>query len=174
MEGADLKFKDSGFSVELFYMVHKRGHNYNLLNSIREEFPNLILEGVSQKCILSFTHARKIVSLSLFAQKQNLLLSKKLQTDILLRFAGTTQISEAIKVAGIESNDSFVLIAIGQSIPKGLHDFIAPYAKRQYDLGKSSVYLTKRLGISKQYLSAVLSNAPLEDLAVEKAAVLLK
>lgn len=160
--------------MELFHIVHRKEHNYKLLDSARKKFPHLMFEGISQKCILSPAHAKKIIALSLFAQQQNTLLSKKLQTDILLRFCGTTQISEAIKMTEIESDDDFALIVIGKKIPKSLHDFVAPYAKRQFDFSKSQAYLTKRFGISKQHLSAAFSKTPLEDLLAEKAAVLLK
>lgn len=169
-----MKFKAESLSVQLFHIIHKKGQNYRFLNSIRERFPDLILEGISQKCILSLTHAKKIISLSLFAQKQDLLLSKKLQTDILLRFACTTQISEAMMVSGIESENDFMLVAIGREIPKDLSFFISKYTKKQSDFRKNRAYLKKQFRISEKHLSAVLSDSPLEDLMVEKAAVLFK
>ena len=47
------------------------------------------------------------------SDKANVLLSKKLETDILLRFAATTQISDAISSVGIKPKNNFILIAIG-------------------------------------------------------------
>ena len=49
----------------------------------------------------------------MLAKKQKNMISKKLETDILLRFAGTTQINQAIENVGIKPKNSFTLIAIG-------------------------------------------------------------
>jgi tRNA threonylcarbamoyladenosine modification (KEOPS) complex Cgi121 subunit len=130
------------------------------------------MEGVSSRCILSITHAKKIIGLSLFAKKHNILLSKKLQTDILLRFAATTQISEAIKEVGIEGHNHFTIIAMGnKSSLSKLGGFLATHLV-SIDYKKNSKYLQKQFKISKKHLDAVDSKTPLEDLMVEKAAVL--
>ena len=60
-------------------------------------------------------HVKKILSLSISAKQYKTLLSKKLEIDILLRFAGTTQISEAIKNLGITQYQNFLLISIGKN-----------------------------------------------------------
>lgn len=168
------QFKISDHLIELFDIKYKKNHNYKFLDSTREKFPNLILEGISSRCILSPTHAKKIIALSLYAQKYDLLLSKKLQTDILLRFASTTQISDAIKKVGIDTCDEFIMIAIGpkSSLDK-LYEYVGAYLKKM-DYGKNSAYLQKLFGISKKHLHTITSNSPLEDLLVEKAAVLIK
>jgi tRNA threonylcarbamoyladenosine modification (KEOPS) complex Cgi121 subunit len=55
-------------------------------------------------------HAKKVLTLSLHAKKNDTLLSKKIETDILLRFAVTTQISHAINVAGRKLNMDFLIM----------------------------------------------------------------
>ena len=122
---------------------------------------------------MSDEHVKKILSVSILAQKHNLLLSKKLETDILLRFAGTTQISDAIKNLGLATNQNFLLISIGinKSLNK-LHKRILP------NLTNSSSYTNpKTLGdyfkISKKNIDTINSKTPLEDLLTEKASILV-
>lgn len=166
------QFKIHNTWVEIFSVAYKKGKNYDFLNSIRKKFPRLTVEGISSKCILSHTHAKKIIGLSIFAQKHNLLLSKKLQTDILLRFAATTQISEAIKTIGIEQEKDFIIIAIGKkSSLNGLRDFLTSYLN-SVDYQKNSKFLQRQFKISKKHLNSVDSKTQLEDLMVEKAAIL--
>jgi tRNA threonylcarbamoyladenosine modification (KEOPS) complex Cgi121 subunit/molybdopterin converting factor small subunit len=168
------QFKIHNTWVGLFNVVHQKGKNYSFLDSVRKKFPSLVLEGVSSKCILGQTHAKKIIGLSLFAQRNNVLLSKKLQTDILLRFAATTQISEAIKTVGIESHDNFTIIAMGKKPSLNrLGDFLAQHLGT-VDYKKNSKLLQKQLKISKKHLDSVDSKTPLEDLMVEKATILFK
>jgi molybdopterin converting factor small subunit/tRNA threonylcarbamoyladenosine modification (KEOPS) complex Cgi121 subunit len=168
------QFKIHSTWVELFSVSHEKGKNYNFLESVRKKFPVLTLEGISSRWILNPTHAKKIIELSLYAKKHKLLLSKKIQTDILLRFAATTQISEAIKAVGIEANDDFTIVAMGKkSSLNKLRTFLAPHLIF-VDYKKNFKFLQKRLKISKRYLNAVESKTPLEDLMVEKAAVLFQ
>ena len=59
------------------------------------------------------------------AKLKNQLLAEKLETDLLLRFANTTQISDAIKNVGLSSNQNFILIAIGnKSLQKKLSEMV--------------------------------------------------
>jgi tRNA threonylcarbamoyladenosine modification (KEOPS) complex Cgi121 subunit/molybdopterin converting factor small subunit len=168
-----LQFKIYNVWVELFKVAHQKGMNYEFLDSIRKEFPELFLQGISSKSILSQTHAKKIIGLSLYAQKNKLLVSKKLQTDILLRFAATTQISEAIKSVGIERHDNFTIIAIGKkSSLSRVGRFLASHLSSSVDYQKNFNSVQKHFKISKTYLDSVDSKMPLEDLLVEKAAVL--
>ncbi len=68
------RFRVCARSAELF-CVKVPGKNYDFLNSARKNFPDLVLEGISSRHILGVQHAKKIVGLSLFAQKHNSLLS---------------------------------------------------------------------------------------------------
>ena len=57
-------------------------------------------------------HLKKILSLSINAEKNDILLSNKIETDILMRFAVTLQISNAISSVGIKPSTNFILIAL--------------------------------------------------------------
>jgi tRNA threonylcarbamoyladenosine modification (KEOPS) complex Cgi121 subunit len=159
--------------AELFNVKDTPGKNYDFLNLMRKNFPDLILEGISSKHILGVTHAKKIIGISLFAQKHDSLLSKKLETDILLRFGITTQISDAIKAVGIENCKDFTIIAMGKkSALDRLYGSLAPFFNKTGFEGNSK-FLQKQFKITKKHLDSIDSDTPLEDLLAEKAAVLI-
>ncbi len=172
--GARSQLKIGSIHVELFNVRNQKGKNYQFLDHTRSKFPSLVLTGLSSKSLASVSHAKKIVSLSLYAKKHGLLLSKKLETDILLRFAATTQISDAIKTLGIEQQNEFIIIAIGKksSLDK-LYRSITPNLTL-IDYASNIIPIKKRFKISQKYLSAVDSEFPLEDILAEKAAVLVQ
>ncbi len=145
----------------------------SFLEDLRVEFPKLKLQAISSKYILNPYHLKKILSISMNSEKENVLLSKKLETDILLRFAITTQISDAISSVGIKPKNNFVLIAIGNktSLDK-LHAKISPLIVDIFQKD-NSLFLKKQFKISKKQIDAVYSKNPLEDILIEKAAVLI-
>jgi tRNA threonylcarbamoyladenosine modification (KEOPS) complex Cgi121 subunit len=168
------KFQICNKSAELFHMKNVPGKNYDFLNLVRKNFPTVILEGISSKHILGITHAKKMIGISLFAQKHNSLLSKKLETDILLRFGITTQISDAIKTVGIENCKDFTIIAIGKkSALDKLYDSLSPFLNSQIRLEGNSKFIQKQFKITKKHLDSIDSDTQLEDLLVEKAAVMV-
>ena len=168
-----IKFKILNQNIELFKCKKTKTITSGFLDSLRSEFPGLVIQAISSNFILSDEHVKKILSVSILAQKHNLLLSKKLETDILLRFAGTTQISDAIKNLGLAASQNFLLVSIGtnNSLNK-LHKRILP------NLTNSSSYTNpKTLGnyfkISKKNIDTINSKTPLEDLLTEKASILV-
>ena len=102
------------------------------------------------------------------------MLSKKIETDILLRFAPTTQISEAIKTAGRKMNMDFLIIAIGKkSSLSRLYSELKPFLNQKPLSRNNQSFLKKWFNISKTQLSAAQSKDSLEDVIVEKAAILV-
>ena len=116
---------------------------------------------------------KKILSISLNAQKNQILLSKKIETDILLRFAGTTQISYGIKTIGRKLKKDFVIIALGRktSLNKLHTDLKSDINSKPLSRNNVS-YIQKQFGISKKQMSVISSKNPLEDILVERAAIL--
>ena len=92
-----IKFKISNQNIELFEFRKNKNIQKNFLDDLRTEFPNLVIQAISSNFILNRDYVKKILSLSIFAKNHGILLSKKLEIDILLRFACTTQINDAIK-----------------------------------------------------------------------------
>jgi tRNA threonylcarbamoyladenosine modification (KEOPS) complex Cgi121 subunit len=146
----------------------------DFLDDLRSKFPNLIIQAISSNYILNKSHAKKIISISQMAKKNNNLLSKKIETDILLRFAGTTQINEAIKLVGIKSESNFILITIGNKISLNkLFLQIKPILNKIPFSKNNENFLKKKFNINNKQLDSIISISPLEDLLAEKAAILI-
>jgi len=168
-----IKFKIFNNNIELFEFKKTPNMSDDFLASLRAEFPNVIIQAISSKFILNEEHVKKILSLSILAKKHNTLLSKKLEVDMLLRFAGTTQISVAINHLGIIRNQNFLLIVIGKKLfLNKLHKRIAPNLVTPFS-SNNSLTLKNHFNISKKSLDVIDSKTQLEDFLVEKASILI-
>lgn len=159
--------------IQIVEIKGERKIDVTFLERLRKEFPKLKLQAISSKFILNPYHLKKILSISMNSNKENILLSNKLETDILLRFAATTQISDAISSVGIKPKNNFILIAIGNktSLDK-LYRQITPLVTDIFQKDNSS-FLKKQFKITKKQMDSVYSKNPLEDLLIERAAVLI-
>ena len=165
-------FSVNNFHVGIFE-INKSCANKEFLFSLRVLFPQLVIKAISSKFIINKDHAQKIVNISLNQKSTKNLLSAKLETDILLRFANTTQINQAIKNVGLSKNENFILIAIGSKsnltkLHKHISDDLDVIFKRD-----SSNFLKKYFGISNTTLNSIESKTPLVDLLVERASILV-
>jgi len=168
-----IQFSIMDSNVEIFDMVINRELDIEFLNKLREKYPYLIIQAINSRFILDVSHIKKILALSLYAKKNKTLLSKKIETDILLRFACTTQISQAIKVAGRKPKNDFVIIAIGKkSTLDRLNSDLMSHLNPKPLSKNNHAFLKKQFKISTKQMSALSSSDPLEDILVEKAAVL--
>lgn len=168
-----LEYKIASKQIQVVQIKGKSGIDVKFLDNLREKFPKIQLQAVSSKFVLNSSHLKKILSLSLDSQKNDVLLSNKLETDILMRFAISKQISAAITLAGIKPKTDFLLIAIGNkssldSLYKELSPLTVPLFSKNND-----AFLKKSFSISKKQIDSVYSKNPLEDILVERAAVLL-
>jgi len=166
------------FKVDTIYteLVNLGKINYdpiNFLENLRKQYPELIIQGVKSKHIVSIKHAKNVITISLVAQKSNVLLSNKIETDLLMRFAFTRQISDAIKKIGFEKGQDSILIIIGKksSINK-ISKEIRHLIKAFEPLAGNSNFIKKNYLITREQLDCVMSKNKLEDLLSEKAAVL--
>ncbi|MBM3904102.1 MAG: thiamine biosynthesis protein ThiS [Thaumarchaeota archaeon] len=172
--GSRIQFIIQSKNVEMFNVKNKKGKNYDYLSALRKKFPYITMEGISSKEIASILHIKKILGVSLYAKKNNLLLSKKFETDILLRFAATTQILAAINLVGIEKTDTFTIVALGpKSHLERLHSHLEEHLV-DVNYSKNISHIQKQFKITKKHLGVIDSKNPLEDLVVEKAAVLFQ
>ncbi len=154
--------------------VEGKNLDQNFLDSLRKKFPKLSIQGISSKFILSKSHAIKIIALSIEAQKSGTLLSNKIETDILLRFAGTKQILDAIYKAGIQKSDNFLIIALGsKTFLKKLSQELLPVAQSFQISDQNSKFLKRVFRITDKQINSIQSKTPLEDILCEKSAILL-
>jgi len=145
----------------------------SFLDDLRREFPKIKLQAITSKFILNSYHLKKILSISTTSEKENILLSNKLETDILMRFAATRQIADAIISAGIKPKNNIILIAIGnKTMLDKLYQKLNPLIIEIFSKDNSS-FLKKHFKITKKQLDSIYSKTPLEDLLIEKGAILI-
>ena len=159
--------------IELFEIKNNLVNRNNFLDNLRKKFPKLILQAITVNHILNKSHVQKILTISFAAQTNQTLLSKKIETDILMRFAGTTQISQAIKKVGIKPKKNFILIAIGSTHQlEKLHSELKPILSSKPISKDNNAFLKKEFHISTKQVNSVQSATALEDILSEKAAIL--
>ena len=170
-DGGDrIQFKIEKQLVELMEVNQKPSFT---LDDLRKKFLDVAIQVINSKYILNKHHARKIISISLFAQKHNLMLAKELTADIIMRFAYTTQISKAIQIAGMQNDKTFVVISIGNRISLDLlHNYLCPFINENPFLDDRRIFLINKFNISEVEINNAHSKFQLEDLLVEKAAIL--
>ena len=168
----NVSFDVNNHKIGLFE-INKSNSNKDYLLSLRKKFPNLYLQAISSKFILDKEHAKKIISISINKKLKNQLLSEKLETDLLLRFASTTQINDAIKNVGLSKSQNFILIAIGsKSYQKKLSEIINDDLDVIFKKNNQN-FLKNYFQISSKTLNSIESKTPLTDLLVEKASILI-
>jgi len=145
----------------------------SFLDDLRKEFPKIKLQGILSNFVLNSYHLKKILSISMNSEKENVLLSNKIEIDILMRFAATRQIVDAIALAGIKPKKNFILIAAGnKTILDKLYQKLTPLIVEIFSKDNSS-FLKKHFKITKRQLDSISSKNPLEDLLIDKAAILI-
>ena len=168
----NVSFDVNNHKIGLFE-INKSNSNKDYFLSLRKKFPKLYLQAISSKFILDKEHTKKIISISINKKLKNQLLSEKLETDLLLRFASTTQINDAIKNVGLSKSQNFILIAIGsKSYQKKLSEIINDDLDIIFKKNNQK-FLKKYFQISSQTLNSIESKTPLTDLLVEKASILI-
>ena len=159
--------------IQIIEIHGQKTIDIQFIDDLRKKYPKIKFQAVSSCFILNTSHLKKILSLSINAEKNNILLSNKLETDILMRFAATLQISNAISSVGIKPTANFILISIGNK-----HNFNSLYSDMSsicvnLFLKNNDLFIKKYFNISKKHIDAVYSKTPLEDILVEKASILL-
>jgi len=159
--------------IQITEIMGQKTIDVKFLENLRKRYPKIQLQAVSSNFILNNYHLKKVLSISLESKKNNILLSKKLEIDILMRFALTKQISVAIINAGIKPKTNFILIAIGnKKMLNSIYKELLPLSVNLF-LKNNDLFLKKYFKITKKQLNSVYSKNPLEDILIEKAAILL-
>jgi tRNA threonylcarbamoyladenosine modification (KEOPS) complex Cgi121 subunit/molybdopterin converting factor small subunit len=159
--------------IQIVEIKGNRKINVSFLDNLRKEFPTIKLQAISINFILNLYHLRKILLISTKSETEDILLSNKLETDILMRFAATKQIADAITSAGIHQKNNFILIAVGnKKVLDILYRKLTPLIVEIFSKDNSS-FLKKHFKITKRQLDSISSKNPLEDLLIDKAAILI-
>ena len=160
-----VQFEVQGTSV---MAICVRGSSANL-DKLRLDFPAIRIQAVARPFVLGESHLRRILEISVASERRKVMLSSKMETDVLLRLAGTTQIAEAIRVAGAGPRHETVVIAAGD--PSALQKLLARLSPetRPFPTGEGGAFLMEHFGITDTHLD---TGHALEDLLVESASVL--
>ena len=165
-------FNISSKQIQVIEIKGQSTIDEKFIDDLRKTYPKIQFQAILSGFIMNTYHLKKIISLSFESKKNNTLLSNKLETDILMRFALTKQISNAIMTAGIKPKSNFILISIGnKKILNSLYGDLLPLSVNLF-LKKHDSFLKKHFKISQKQLDVVHSKNPLEDILVEKAAIL--
>ena len=168
-----LNFEVAKKQIQVIEIKGQKNIDVKFLDQLRKKYPKIKLQAISSNFILNNYHLKKIISLSLESEKNNILLSNKLETDILMRFALSKQISNAIKNVGIKPKTNFVLIAIGnKKILNSLYEELSPLSVNIF-AKNNEPFLKKHFKLSKKQFDSVHSKHAIEDILIEKAAILL-
>ena len=160
-------------NVELMLLKKTVDDPIHFLVSLRGKYPSLTIQGIQTNYVLDLEHAKKVLAVSLAAKKAGELLSNKMETDILMRFACTRQISDAILKVGLQKNTDSMLIVIGRrsSIDKLFRE-IKDALRTDWIFNNNTRFIQKEFSIAKKELDCILSKTPLEDVLAERSAVL--
>ena len=159
--------------IELVRLKKTPEDPIRFIESLREKYPSIIIQGIRAPYVLNVGHAKKIISISLSAKNADTLLSNKIETDILMRFACTRQISDAISKVGVKKNTDSILVIIGKKshLDKLYHEIEDLLTNNVFSKDNSGL-IKKEFGITKKQLDCVISKTPLEDILAEKSTVL--
>ena len=159
--------------IQILEIHGQKTFDVKFIDDLRIKYPKIKFQAVSSKFILNLSHLKKILSISINADKNNILLSNKIETDILMRFAITLQISKAISSVGIKPSTNFSLIAIGNKKSfTSLYSDLSPLCVNLF-LKTNDLFIKKHFNISKKHIDTVYSKTPLEDILVEQASILI-
>ena len=82
--------------------------------------PGAVVQAMNSGAAENLWFVEMLAAQTLRAEKSGRLLAKKPEIDLLLRFAGTTQISRAIRSHGARPGEPFLLVAASTSPLKGI------------------------------------------------------
>ena len=82
---------------------------------LRKRFDNVRIQSVNAAYVLHISHLRRILEISVEAERKNTLIADRIETDLILRLTGTTQIAEAIRKAGVRKDVNAVVTGLGDS-----------------------------------------------------------
>lgn len=168
-----IQFDLMNTTVELVLLKKTVKEPIKFLESIRGAYPDLIIQGIQAQYVLNVGHVKKTVAISLSAKRADTLLSNKIETDVLMRFACTRQISDAISKVGVKTNTGTMLVMIGKkSLLEKLFDEIKDLLENNVFSKDNSKFIKKEFGMTQKELDCVISRTPLEDLLVERSATL--
>lgn len=139
-----------------------------LVDSTRQNCGSVSVQVLNARCVFGEEHIIEVIRVALEAQKRNIMIADKVETELLIRVAFTDQISEALLLAGMKTGDPSCFVGFSE-IPGEVNRF-ADYIAQNFrinqnvlarDSGKKKLLAT-RLGIPESYGDDVILQSLLE------------
>lgn len=136
------------------------------LDEMRHMHPVLRIQAINPEYVLCESHLRRILEVSITSEKNQDILSNNLETDVMQRLAGTTQISRAIQTAGAGAGDTCLVVSLGE--PDKLRQLLH-MPRTMMKFSGNEKMLQQTFGFGQPHHDAGYN---LEDMLVECASIL--
>ena len=153
-------------------IIHDPG---KLVDMIRSQHNNVLIQAVDANAVYGEEHVLGVLRIALEAEKRNIMLTNRCEIELLIRLAGTDQISEAIRRAGLKKDVAACFIAFSQD-NEAIRQF-EQWIKSEFDLNNSVLKPNedKRIRLASLLGSPVkLDNSEFLQYLLEKAAILIE
>ena len=152
-------------------IIHDPG---KLVDMIRSQHNNVLIQAVDANAVYGEEHVLGVLRITLEAEKRNIMLTNRCEIELLIRLAGTDQISEAIRRAGLKKDVAACFIAFSQD-NEAIRQF-EQWIKSEFNLNNSVLRPNedKRIRLASLLGSpAKLDSRKFLQYLLEKAAILI-
>ena len=153
-------------------IIHDPG---KLVDMIRSQHNNVLIQAVNANAVYGEEHVLGVLRITLEAEKRNIMLTNRCEIELLIRLAGTDQISEAIRRAGLKKDVAACFIAFSQD-NEAIRQF-EQWIKSEFNLNNSVLRPNedKRIRLASLLGSpAKLDSRKFLQYLLEKAAILIE
>ncbi len=142
-----VSFKIGNKYVYLHTVFLKQPHDSNIINHLRNEFPDIFIQGLNFDIVYNYEHLFEILKISTLAERRDTMCSNKIELDFLLRIVGTNQISQAIKEGGLKIDNYivFVVLASKMQIDKIKEKFIILFGNSEEEIFLDKKILSRKI-----------------------------
>jgi tRNA threonylcarbamoyladenosine modification (KEOPS) complex Cgi121 subunit/molybdopterin converting factor small subunit len=152
-------------------IIHDPG---NLVDTLRAQHHNVSIQAVNANTVYGEEHVRGVFRIALEAEKRDIMLANRCETELLIRLAGTDQISEAIRRIGLKKDAPGCFIAFSQN--NELLCQFERWVKSNFDLNDSVLKRSeaKRISLTTALgFPAKLDDSEFLQYLLERAAILV-
>jgi tRNA threonylcarbamoyladenosine modification (KEOPS) complex Cgi121 subunit/molybdopterin converting factor small subunit len=145
-----------------------------LVDMLRAQHRSVSIQAVNANSVYGVEHVLGVLRIALEAEKRNIMITNRCEIELLIRLAGTYQISEAIQRAGLKKDVAGCFIAFSQD-SEALRQ-LEEWVKSEFDLNDSVLKPNKDKRIRLASLlgsPAKLDNDEFLQYLLEKAAILI-
>ena len=146
-----------------------------LVDMLRAQHSNVSIQAVNANSVYGEEHVRGVLRITLEAEKRKIMLTNRRETELLIRLAGTNQIAEAMRRAGLKKDTAGCFIAFSQDI-EPIRQF-ERRIKSEFDLNDSVLKPSedKRIRLASVLgFTTKLDNSEFLQYLLEKAAILVR